>query len=86
MGLVTLGRQIHSAEPLVLEPSAVKFYMALAKLKRHKSQCTEQIPTELIKVGERKIRSEIHKLINPLPVLFKTLLHGQKVRVFSVGI
>ena len=64
MGLVTLGRQIHSAEPLVLEPSAVKFYMALAKLKRHKSQCTEQIPTELIKVGERKIRSEIHKLIN----------------------
>jgi hypothetical protein len=38
--------------------------MAIEKLKRHKSPGIDQIPAELIKAGGRKIRSEIHKLIN----------------------
>jgi hypothetical protein len=37
--------------------------MAIEKLKRHKSQGTDQIPAELIKAGGRTIRSEIHKVI-----------------------
>ena len=36
--------------------------MAIEKLKRHKSRGIDQIPAELIKVGGRTIRCEIHKL------------------------
>jgi hypothetical protein len=33
--------------------------MAIEKLKRHKSPGIDQIPAELIKAGDRRIRSEI---------------------------
>jgi hypothetical protein len=55
--------EVHTAEPLVPESSAFEIEMAIEKLKRHKSQGTDQIPAELIKGGGRIIRSEIHKLI-----------------------
>jgi hypothetical protein len=55
--------KIHTAEPLVPEPSASESELAIEKLKRHKSPGTGQIPAELIKGGGRKIRYEIHKLI-----------------------
>jgi hypothetical protein len=42
------------------------FGMAIEKLRRHKSPSIDQIPAELIKTGGRRIRSEIHKLINSL--------------------
>jgi len=38
--------------------------MAIENLKRHKSSGIYQISAELIKVGCREIRYEIHKLIN----------------------
>jgi len=38
--------------------------MALGKLRRRKSPGIDQIPSELIKAGCRKIHSEIHRLIN----------------------
>jgi hypothetical protein len=66
MGLVTLGRQIQPAEPLVPEPSAFKVEMAIEKLKRHKSLVIDQIPAEIIKSGGKTIRSEINKLINSI--------------------
>jgi len=53
--------EIHTAEPLVPEPSAFEF--AIEKLKSHKSPGINQIPAELIKAGGRIIRSAIHKLI-----------------------
>jgi len=37
--------------------------MAIEELKRHKLPGIDQIPTELIKVWGRTIRSEIHKLL-----------------------
>jgi len=43
--------EIHTAEPLVTEPSAVEDGMAIAKLKSHKSQSIDQIPAEMIKAG-----------------------------------
>ena len=43
--------EIHSAEPLVPEPSAFEVEMAIEKLKRDKSPGTGQIPAELIKAG-----------------------------------
>jgi hypothetical protein len=56
------GRQIHTAEPHVPEPSAFKPKLAIEKLKSHKSPGIDHIPAELIKVGCRAIRYEIHKL------------------------
>jgi hypothetical protein len=56
--------EIHTAEPLVAEPSAFKVEMATEKLKRHKSPGIYHIPAKLIKEGGSKICSEILKLIN----------------------
>jgi len=59
------GRQaeIHTAEPIVPEPSASEGQLATEKLKSHKSPGTDQIPAELIKAGGRTHRYAIHKLI-----------------------
>jgi hypothetical protein len=54
--------EIHTAEPLVPEPSAFEVYMATEKLKRNKSTGPGLIPAEMIKARSRKICSEIHKL------------------------
>ena len=55
--------EIHTAKPLVPEPSASEVELAIEKLKSHKSPGIDQRPTELIKAGGRTIRCEIHKLI-----------------------
>jgi len=53
--------EIHTAEPLVPEPSASEFELANEKLKSHKSPGIDQIPAERIKAGGRTIYLEIHK-------------------------
>jgi hypothetical protein len=58
--------EIHTAESLVPEPSAFLVDRATEKLKRHKSQGSDQIPLELIKAGGRTIRSDIYKFINSI--------------------
>ena len=45
------------------DPSAFEIEVAIEKLKNHKSPGIDQIPAELIKVGGRTIRCEIHKFI-----------------------
>jgi hypothetical protein len=55
--------EIHIAEPLVPEPSALEVGLAIEKLKSHKSLAIDQIPAEMIKAGGRTIRCVIHKLI-----------------------
>jgi hypothetical protein len=55
--------EIHTAEPLVPEPSASKFEMAVEKLKSHKSPVVDQIPPKLINAGGRTICCEINKRI-----------------------
>ena len=57
--------EIHTAEPLVLDPSALDVELTIEKLKSHKSPGTEQIPAELFKLF-RTIGWEIHKLINSI--------------------
>jgi hypothetical protein len=51
--------EIRTAKPLVPEPSASEFEMAIEKLKKHKSPDIDQIPAELIKaeVGQFVLRS-----------------------------
>ena len=63
--------EIHTAEPLVPEPSAFEVELAIEKLRSRKSPGIDQIPADLI---------------NPLLLQFKMLLHGQKDCVFSAGI
>ena len=46
------------------ETSAFEVEMATEKLKSRKSPGIGQILAELIKAGGRKIRTEVHKLIN----------------------
>ena len=58
--------EIHTAEPMVPEPSAFDIGMAIEMLKRYKSPGVDQIPAKLIKAGGGTICSEIHKLINSI--------------------
>jgi hypothetical protein len=51
---------IHTAEPLVPEPSAFEVELAIAKVARHKSPGIDQITAELIKTGGRIVCCEIH--------------------------
>jgi len=53
--------EVHTAEPLVPEPSAFEFQLAIEKLKSHKLLGIDQIPAELIKAGGRTICYYIHK-------------------------
>ena len=63
-GVKDVGQaEIHTAEPLVPEPSASEVELAIDKIKSHKSPGTDQIAAELIKAGGRTIYLEIHKLI-----------------------
>ena len=55
--------EIHTAEPLVPEPSVLEFELAIEKLKSHKSPGIDQIPAELIKAGDGTIRCAIYKRI-----------------------
>ena len=71
MGLVMLGRCIHTPERLVHEPSVFEVQMATEKPKRHKTPGTDEIPADFIKAGSRIILSEIHKLINSIFNLLK---------------
>jgi hypothetical protein len=54
---------IHTAEPLVPQPSLVEVEIPIGKLKSYKSPGTDQIPAEMIKAGGEMLCSEIHRLI-----------------------
>jgi hypothetical protein len=56
---------IHAAEPHVRELCDFEIELAIEKLKRHES-LVDQIPTELINAGGRKIRCEVHKHISSI--------------------
>ena len=55
--------EIHTAETLVPESSSFEVQMSTEKLKRHKATGIDEIPEEFIKARDRKIRSEITKLV-----------------------
>ena len=61
-GVKDVGQaEVHTAEPLLLEPSASEVELAIDKLKSHKSPGIDQIPAKLIKAGGRSVCLEIHK-------------------------
>jgi hypothetical protein len=53
--------EIHTAEPLVPEPSAFEFELAIGKLKSHKSPVIDQTPAELIKAGVERFAASFIK-------------------------
>ena len=55
--------EIHTARPLVPEPSVFEIGLDMEKLKSRISPDIDQVPSELTKPGGRTIRYEIHKLI-----------------------
>jgi hypothetical protein len=55
--------EIHTAETLVPEPSALEVELAIEKPKSYKLPGIDQIPAELIKAESRTIRCAIHKFI-----------------------
>jgi hypothetical protein len=57
---------IHTAEPLVPEPSLVEAEIAIGKLNSYETPDTGQIPAELIRTGGEILCSEIHKFICPV--------------------
>jgi len=66
-GVKVVGHsEIHTAEPLVPEPSVSEFELAVRKLKSYKSPGIDQISAELFKAGGRSICLEIHKLITSI--------------------
>jgi len=52
--------EIHTAEPIAPEPCVFEFEMSIENIKGHKSTGVDQVPTESIKEGVRKIRYEIY--------------------------
>jgi len=52
-----------TTEPIVPEPSAFEFELAIEKIKSHKSPGIDRRPAEPFKAGCRTIHSEIHKRI-----------------------
>jgi hypothetical protein len=66
-GVKDVGQvEIHTAEPVVPDPSASDVELAVDKLKSHKSPGIDQIPAELIKIVGRTLCLEIHKLITSI--------------------
>jgi hypothetical protein len=57
---------MHTAEPLVPDPSPYEVEIVIAKFKRYKSPGSDLIPAELIQEGGETLRSEIHTLINSI--------------------
>jgi len=58
--------EIHTAEPLMPEPSAFEIELAVEKLKSRISPAVDQILGELIRARGRTFRYEVHKLINSI--------------------
>jgi len=50
-GVNDVRQALHTAEPLVSEPSASEVEMAVEKLKRRKSPGIDQTPAEFLKAG-----------------------------------
>jgi len=57
---------MHTAEPLIHEPSPIEVETATEKLKRYKLPSADQILAELIQAGGNTLCSETHKLINSI--------------------
>jgi hypothetical protein len=57
---------MHTAGPLVPDPSNFEFELAIANLEMYKLPGSDQIPVELIQGGGEILRFEIYKLADSI--------------------
>jgi len=69
--------EIHTAEPLVPEPSAFEFDLAIEKLKSQKSPGIDKIPAELIEVGVEEFAMRSINLLFLLGIRRNCLMSGR---------
>jgi hypothetical protein len=55
--------EIHTAKPLVPEPSYFEAEITFKNFERYKSPCIGQIPIELIQAGSKILCSQIHRFM-----------------------
>ena len=66
-GVKEVGQaEIHTAEPLVPEPSAFDVELPIGNLKSHKSPGIDEIPAEMVKAGVGTTCGEIRNLITSI--------------------
>jgi hypothetical protein len=71
--------EIHTAEPLVPEPSSAEVEVAIRKMIRYKAPGSDQILAELIQAGGGgTLHSEIHKLCTR-PGAVKQMPHSARL-------
>jgi len=58
--------EIHTAEPLVHEPSSFEIEVAIERPIRQNTPRIDQIPAQFIEPGGRVIPSEMHELLNSI--------------------
>jgi hypothetical protein len=58
--------EMHTAKPLIHEPSCFKVNIYIEKLKIYESPGTDQILAEMIQAGGNTLHSEIKKLTDPI--------------------
>jgi hypothetical protein len=73
--------QVYTAEQLVPSPSRLEVEIAIAKLKKYKSQGSDEIP-ELIQAGGKILLSAIHKLI-PFGIRKNCLISGRSLLLYQ---
>jgi hypothetical protein len=56
--------EMHTAKPLVPEPSAYEVEVAIGKFKGYKSPSVDQIQADLVQAGGETLHSKIRKFIN----------------------
>jgi hypothetical protein len=82
---------MHTAEPLVPEPSSFKLAIAIENVERHKLPGFDQIPAELMQAADSTLYAETHKVFSciwnkeELPQQWKECLckKGKKLTVVS---
>ena len=74
--------EIHTAEPLVHEPSAFEVELTIENLTSHESRDVKQIPAEMIKTGCRTIPYEIHKHLFLFGIRRNCLSRGRSLSLY----
>jgi hypothetical protein len=75
--------EIHTAEPLVPDPSPFEVEIAIANLKRHNSPGSDQIPAELFKAGGEMLRSKIISKLILFGIRKHCLISGMSLLLYQ---
>jgi hypothetical protein len=74
---------MHADKLIVPEPSPFGIEIAIAKLKKHKSPGSDQIPVEMILASDDKLLSEIVNLLIPLGIRKNCLISARSVLFYE---